>query len=372
MFISSAFDAGNIEVLEATQPDNVRLRIRKDIGEDHYQWFYFRVTGAKGQNLNLRIENAGEASFPKGWDGYQVCWSTDRKEWLRAETSFDGQALSINFTPSTNSVWLAYFAPYSLERHADLVAYALSCGAEYERIGTTVQGRDLDLLKVGNLKQGRPLWIIARQHPGESMAEWLMEGLIEHLLDQSHPVARKLREMGGFYLVPNMNPDGSILGQLRNNAAGANLNREWAKPTLDRSPEVLAVQEKMQQTGVKFFLDVHGDEALPYNFIAGAEGTPSWTADSAQRQKGFIEALMLQSPDFQNRYGYPVAPAGRANLSMATNWVGETYKCLSMTLEQPFKDTDNHPHPHGWSPSRAKRLGEAILSAIYSEWASLA
>ena len=35
-----------------------------------------------------------------------------------------------------------------------------------------------------------------------------------------------------------MNPDGSYRGHLRTNASGANLNREWKKPTLEHSPEV--------------------------------------------------------------------------------------------------------------------------------------
>jgi len=38
--------------------------------------------------------------------------------------------------------------------------------------------------------------------------------------------------------VPNVNPDGAMRGHLRTNAAGANLNREWAKPTMEHSPEV--------------------------------------------------------------------------------------------------------------------------------------
>ena len=35
-----------------------------------------------------------------------------------------------------------------------------------------------------------------------------------------------------------------------------------------------------------------------------------------------------------------------------------------MTLEQPFKDTANIPHPDGWSPERARRLGHAQLDAL--------
>ncbi len=68
-----------------------------------------------------------------------------------------------------------------------------------------------------------------------------------------------------------MNPDGSFLGHLRTNACGVNLNREWAELSVERSPEVFNVMERMKQTGITLALNVHGDEALPYNFIAGTE-----------------------------------------------------------------------------------------------------
>jgi murein tripeptide amidase MpaA len=58
--------------------------------------------------------------------------------------------------------------------------------------------------------------------------------------------------------VPNANPDGSRRGHLRTNAAGVNLNREWHEPTPERSPEVLAIRNAMDETGVALCLDVHG------------------------------------------------------------------------------------------------------------------
>ncbi len=45
---------------------------------------------------------------------------------------------------------------------------------------------------------------------------------------------------------------------------------------MERSPEVYLVREKMLETGIDMFLDVHGDEALPYNFVAGSEGNPNY------------------------------------------------------------------------------------------------
>jgi murein tripeptide amidase MpaA len=49
--------------------------------------------------------------------------------------------------------------------------------------------------------------------------------------------------------VPNMNPDGTWRGHLRTNAAGANLNREWDNPSLEKSPEVYYVRNYMDEVG---------------------------------------------------------------------------------------------------------------------------
>ena len=75
------------------------------------------------------------------------------------------------------------------------------------------------------------------------------------------------------HIVPNVNPDGSYLGNLRSNATGVNLNREWANPSLDRSP-VFCVRHLMEQSGVDLCIDVHGDEGLPYNFFLLSHRNP--------------------------------------------------------------------------------------------------
>jgi murein tripeptide amidase MpaA len=369
MHIDSAFDSGNVVVVQADAPEAVELEIRPDAGGDHFQWFHFRVTGARGTPLRLRLGNAAQASYPDGWKDYRACASYDRSTWFRVDTSFDGVALTIDHTPELDCVSYAYFAPYTLDQHQDLVA-AAACltDAEVVTLGRSVEGRSIDLLRLGPADaDGRlKLWIIARQHPGETMAEWLMEGLIEHLADEDEPASRKLREQCTFYLVPNMNPDGSVLGHLRNNAAGANLNRAWQAPSAERSPEVFHVRQAMEATGVDFFLDVHGDEALPYNFLSGAEGIPSWTEGAAARQRRYAETLAAINPDFQTTHGYPVAAPGQANLTMASNWVAERFGCLSLTLEQPFKDTANAPHERGWCPERATKLGRDQLLTLHA------
>jgi murein tripeptide amidase MpaA len=96
------------------------------------------------------------------------------------------------------------------------------------------------------------VWLYARQHPGESMAEWWMEGALEKLTDPDDPVARVLRRECTFHVVPNMNPDGSRRGHLRTNAVGVNLNREWHAPSGRQEPEVLCVRNAMDEAPPDF------------------------------------------------------------------------------------------------------------------------
>ena len=197
------------------------------------------------------------------------------------------------------------------------------------------------------------------------MAEWFVEGFLERLLDGDDPVSRVLLSQCVFHVVPNMNPDGSVRGNLRTNAAGANLNREWQTPTLQRSPEVFLVRQKMLEFGVDLCLDAHGDEGLPYNFVAGSEGNPGYTAKIEALENAFKASWLATSPDFQTEQGYGQTPKGTANQTMATNWIAQQFSCLAFTLEMPFKDNANLPDAGvGWSGERSKKLGASVLLPI--------
>ncbi|MCU8082397.1 M14-type cytosolic carboxypeptidase [Shewanella sp. SM23] len=367
MRISANFDGGNIQVVNLDNKDDIQLAIRPDAGGEFYQWFNFRFEGEVGNHYTLNIINAGTASYTKGWEDYQAVASHDRQHWFRIPTQYQDGKLSISIELDCDAIQIAYFAPYSYERHLDLLSGAqLHPDVNLEHLGLTLDGRDITLMKVGNGDPSkRNIWITARQHPGETMAEWLVEGLVNRLLDNDCPTAKALLDKANFYIVPNMNPDGSVRGHLRTNAIGINLNREWQTPSLEKSPEVYHVVNKMQQTGVDLFYDVHGDEGLPYVFLAGCEGVPAYNDKLAQLQADFSQALTLASADFQTQFGYDKDEPGQANLTVASNWVAQTFKCLSNTLEMPFKDNNNLADPFvGWSPERSIYLGEASLIAM--------
>lgn len=376
--ITSNFDSGNIEVV-AIKENTANLKIKFEPfteGTDkkaHAQWFYFKAANVRGKECTFRILNAGECSYAPGFTGYRACCSYDGEHWFRTATEYsekDG-VMTIKITPKKDIVWCAYFAPFSYEKHQRLIAKAGSKdGTVVKSIGKTIDGRDIDLITVGTGKLRA--WIQARQHPGETQAEFWMEGFLNRLLDSNDALARELRSLCTFYIIPNANPDGSVRGHLRTNAAGANLNREWCSipgydaPTLARSPEVYWILKEMDKVGVDFLLDVHGDEEQPHNFFAGTHGAPNWSNRFAKMLQTLGETYQKANPDFGNlAYNYGNDEVGKGGLNYADSQVSYRFDCFAVTLEQPYKDCYDTPEPKcGWSPKRCAKLGASFLDAF--------
>ena len=133
--------------------------------------------------------------------------------------------------------------------------------------------------------------------------------------------------------------------------------------TIERkSPEVLYVLNAMSEIGVDMYLDLHGDEALPYNFVAGSEGNPSY--NDIKMFENTFRALLNATPESQDEFGYDKDEPGKVNLTVASN-AGEKFKCMAYTVEMPFSDNADVPDDiYGWSVQRSRQLGEDLLIGV--------
>ena len=391
--ISDTFDGGNIQVEEIEKDENaytIKLKIKSDVytaleRKNHFQYFAFRSTVSdlstdddETAKVTYSIENASEASYAIAWEDSTTCYTStveNTDSWKRkTNTQYkDGKLVWVHDHKRNGSVYFGYFPLYTYNQHLNLIS---RCAAftTVKSLGQTIEGREMDCVVAGNGE--RVAWIIHRQHPGESMAEYYAEGLLTRLLGlecdgQVDGLTRRLLKSYTFFIVPNMCPDGAVRGHLRTNAVGANLNREWCDspdypaPTLKNSPEVYYVLEAMKESGVDICLDVHGDEELPYNFLSGSEESKNWGPRLQALHGAFLAAYQRANPDMQREIGYiPPAPGG-ALPNIGTNAIADRFNCLSVTLEMPFKDCWSNPDPErGWSPSRARKLGASALDAI--------
>lgn len=368
MQISCDFDSGNIEVVDTSNPKRVILAMRPDLRSHHFQWFHFKVDGlVPGETVGFSLSNAGESAYKHAWTGYNAVASYDQQSWFRVPSDFTDGALNFAIAPEREQIWFAYFEPYSRARHDQLINTAVTdAGAQIMATGKSIEGRDIQLLKVSRTPNAaRKVWIIAQQHPGEHMAQWYMEGVIERLQNTEDAQINHLLSHADLYLVPNMNPDGAYRGHLRTNAAGQDLNRAWQSASEAQSPEVYFVQQQMRKVGVDLFLDIHGDEEIPHVFTAGCEGNPGYGPRLQQLEGDFRRRLVASGAEFQTAFGYPLDAPGQANTTLACNAVGLEFDCLSFTIEMPFKDHNDQPNARtGWSGQRSAQLGKDVLSVV--------
>ena len=146
LHISSAFDSGAIEVIAADRADDIRVAIRADSHAEFRQWFHFRLQGARNARCRIRFVNASACTYVDGWRDYRVVASYDRQRWFRVDTAFNGTEMTVEHAPERDSVYYAYFEPYSWERHLALLGQAEDSPlARVRRLGTTVDGRALDV-----------------------------------------------------------------------------------------------------------------------------------------------------------------------------------------------------------------------------------
>ena len=85
--------------------------------------------------------------------------------------------------------------------------------------------------------------VIARQHPGETVSSFYVQGLIDFLLTDTKE-SRSLLQKYVFKIIPMVNPDGVIYGNFRCNLAGVDINRNWTDPNKILHPEAYFTGQK--------------------------------------------------------------------------------------------------------------------------------
>ena len=135
---------------------------------------------------------------------------------------------------------------------------------EITAIGKTVDGRSLEMIRLGNPEAAHRVFLRARAHPWEAGGNWVLEGLIRRLL-QDDPSAEEYLKSYCLYILPMANKDGVAHGRTRFNLLGKDLNREWNKPVDPLlAPENHALEtwlERMIKAGQRphLAIELHND-----------------------------------------------------------------------------------------------------------------
>ena len=370
MKIDADLDGGAIEVVSGDGGAKIDLALRADTSASFMQWFHFRGRGARNKATTLRFVNAGEATFAEAWDGYRVAASYDGEQWFRLPTTYADGVMVAEHTPVRDAVQYAYFATYPWARHEKLLArIADAPRARVEEIGRTVQDRPLSIVTLGEEEEGRArIWVVARQHPGETPAHWFAEGMLARLVDperRARPRAARARRLPRR---PVREPrrrrrrkPAHERGGHRSQPRLARAASAGDEPEDPRHPRAHARHAASTRSSTCTPTSATRTSSPPATRATRA--TTSASRPSRSSSSGSLEEL---DGDFQREYGYERDAPGEGNLSTAGNWVGEQFGCLALTLEMPFKDNANHPDPpRGWSPERARHFGQTSLESLF-------
>jgi len=265
--IDSNFDSGNIKLIKK-EDNKYFLEInddpyKKNIKKKYQYWFYFKVTNAKNKNNQYIIQNI--RTYFNDWCSFNVCYSYDNKIWKRCET-FVNDRLTWTKKSKHNTIWFAYYVPYTLKRKVKLMnKIKNNSNVSYKLLGKTNMKNDIDMITIG--RGDKIIWIVARQHPGESIGSWILEGFLKKLLTNNNELKNKFT----FKIVMMANPDGVYLGRWYLTKKGDNTNINWYKNS--RVLETKLIMNEMNKDNIHMILDIHGDEGSPKHFLTKGKKT---------------------------------------------------------------------------------------------------
>ena len=294
--ISTNFESGNINHIKNVQRKKdvlVVLEIEnepypKNTKRKYQNWFYFKSNDVQRKSMTYTIQNINV--FGNDWKGFNVCYSYDNKNWKRIKTSFlkKNKTLTWKHRSTKKNVYFAYYPPYTtVMKQKMMMKYKNKKGAKAKTLGKS----KVDALILGNgpLK----IFIVARQHPGESIGSWMIEGFLKEYFSD---VQRKVvQDVFTFYIIPMANPDGVKLGHWYTNKKGQNLNRSWRH---NKTSETNAIKKLMTEKKALLYLDLHGDEGASKHFIT------SCIESKNKVRKPFNNTMAKFCPNFQKEDYY--------------------------------------------------------------------
>ncbi len=232
--------------------------------------FHFRLIGQPQATVRLEFNNLDNV-----WNGTQ---SSVARELKVAVISEDGlHWTSIDLEPTADgrvgclvnlaggSLYVARVEPYrisDLNRLLDKIR--AHPRVKITTIGATHEGRDLEIIQIGDDRAAHRVFLRARAHPWEAGGNWVVEGLITRLLQDDAAAGRCLQKYC-VYVLPMANKDGVARGRTRFNLLGKDLNRNWDKPTVaELAPENAALENwlvKMIANGQRpdLAIELHND-----------------------------------------------------------------------------------------------------------------
>ncbi len=219
--------AGNGEVCHV-RGDEICIRQEQ---RDSPWWFYwaFRIRGAAGKTVKV-VFHPSYKEGPVSAMGPAV--SRDRgRTWEYAAKERDHFGFVYEFGPGEDEVWFSQTIPYLPDNWSAFLARHLGERGKLfaeEELCKSRKGRSVPIARFGRIDgKGRyRVLLTARHHCQETMASYVLEGLLESVLSGGK-AGQWLRDNAEIVAVPFMDIDGAIAGDQGKNRRPHDHNRDY-------------------------------------------------------------------------------------------------------------------------------------------------
>lgn len=238
--IDCSFPGGNI-VFEGIDGDTVYLH--QDLRDTSTDWFYwyFRIRGAGGRRLKFaftRSRAIGAVGAGVSRDG-GVTWVWTGRDCVK------GNSFVHEFGLDDNDVRFSFGMPYQASNLTSFLAgLAGSSFLKQEVLCRSRKGREVEKLRFGCLDRDAKykILITCRHHCCEMMANYVLEGMIESILDGVGEF-RWLRDNVEFAAIPFVDKDGVEDGDQGKNRTPHDHNRDYGDDCI--YPEIRAIRDQI-------------------------------------------------------------------------------------------------------------------------------
>ena len=324
ILFDSLFEEGNLRMainLNNKEINEYDILMRKDYNnEKNYSWFYFYIKSKKEGNFKFNILNFIKKKIPyDNNSNVKVLVYNQNDKWTRNTFNVFYYPNSIPITPQTNMnnnnvsdendekddeqtlnkennnnsnstfytltfsyyitkenlntpIFFSYCYPYTYTTLQEYL-YSLSIKSEnknkikFSTLNKSISNNLLDIIYITNfnsplkeIESRQNIIFTSRVHPGETVGSYVIESVINNLLDKK---SSDLRNKYIFKIIPMLNPDGVINGNYRNNLLGKDLNRMWSDPRNTISPTILFSKQLLFCNKTLFYCDFHGHSKMP-------------------------------------------------------------------------------------------------------------
>jgi hypothetical protein len=274
--------------------DHERSTVNRAAGHIHFQ-----LHGKAGAKFTLEFQNLdniynGRRASVAGEIGALVI-SQDGRTWKSVATRVvENQRVLLDVEMPGPRLFVARVEPYRLSDLDAFLAKIQKHGiVKLTVIGKTVEGRNVEIVRVGDPEAAFRVFLRARAHPWESGGNWVIQGLVTRLLTGGND-AKAILKRYCVYVLPMANKDGVAHGWTRFNARGDDLNRNWDLPAdALLAPENHALEDWLKQmieTGRRphLALELHNDG----NGKLHPARSPGPAVEQAREQMATFERLL--------------------------------------------------------------------------------